>query len=363
MKKFIPQNRSNRQGAIAAFVAILLVPLLGFVALSVDYAYLLKVRTDMQRAADASALAAVRDLLPEPDGSQDLDQVQAVAREYVQLNMQSASFAVLDSDIDIGRYDPDTIYSKISILNTGTFDTVLVTLRHDNQANSPVPLFFAKALGIFDASLSVTATTVLQKVTLLEPGAEVLPFSIHEDVWNSLGQGDAWSIYGDGRIEDAYGDTIPGNWGTVDIGAANNSTAALSDQIRNGLRQEDLDALFYDGRILTNSYIDAAAVTPVVLQADTGLSSGLQHAVQDIHGESKIVPIYDFVIGSGNNTEYRIVSWGVVQVVDSNWAGANDTYVKVKKSYMYDAHMSPQPDLSNTSGVIEGVFTSPVLVE
>ena len=55
--------QSRRSGAIAALAALLLIPMLALVALCVDYGYLLVVRTDLQRAADAAALAAVRDLI------------------------------------------------------------------------------------------------------------------------------------------------------------------------------------------------------------------------------------------------------------------------------------------------------------
>ena len=49
-------------------------------------------------------------------------------------------------------------------------------------------------------------------------------------------------------------------------------------------------------------------------------------------------------------------------VVDSNWQG-NNKHVTIAKSYAYMGDLRPQPDLSNTSGTIEGVFTAPALVE
>ncbi len=350
-----------RRGAVLVLMTLLMIPMLAMVAFSVDYGYLLKVDSDLQRCADAAALAAVQDLVPAADGTQDLAQVRASLRQYVTLN-SDVSFQVLDSDIEIGRYDPATIYSNVTLLSTGVFDAVRVTLRRDGTVNSRVPLFIAPVLGIQDAVVTATATAVLQKPSLLPPGADVLPFSVPQDVWDTQGIGDQWSIYGNGKMKDASGSVLPGNWGTVDIGSTSNSTSDLNDQITDGLRQSDLDALNSDARISNNSYIDASQ--PVSLQADTGLSSGLKHSVVPVHGQTRIVPIYDSNSGTpGNTLNINVVKWGVVKVIGSEWKGEKNTNVTIAKSYAYQGELRPQPSLSNTTGTVEGAFTSPVLVE
>jgi Flp pilus assembly protein TadG len=65
---------------------MLMLPLVAVVAFAVDYGYLLKIRTDLQRAADAAALAAVQDLVPRADGTQNLDAVRNRIREYLTTN-------------------------------------------------------------------------------------------------------------------------------------------------------------------------------------------------------------------------------------------------------------------------------------
>jgi Flp pilus assembly protein TadG len=358
------QQANHRQGTVAVLAAFLLIPLLALVAFAVDYGYLLKMRADLQRTADAAALAAVRDLVPIDNAlTQDQAQARTTARTYAQTNLtDGANFSVADSDIVIGRYDTASIYTQLSILNSGSADTVKVTLRRDAQLNSPVTLFFARLMGNNNAAVAASGTAVLQKANIMEAGAEVLPFAVHQDTWNYQPRGSQWSIYGDGKVRDANGAQIPGNWGTVDIGASSNSTADLNDQIENGLTQADLDALYADGRISNREYLDSTNTT--FLQADTGLSSGLKNSVQSQYNKPKIVPIYNLVYGVGNNTEFRIVGWGVVQIIDSHWSGNNDTSVTVKKSYMYDnRYLRAQIDLSNTAGTVEGAYTSPVLVE
>ena len=76
-----------------------------------------------------------------------------------------------------------------------------------------------------------------------------------------------------------------------------------------------------------------------------------------------MVPIYDAIVGvtsSGNNVEFRVVGWGVVTVVDSNWSG-NGSYVKVKKSHMFNGGLRTD-DLS-APAAIEGAYGAPALVE
>ncbi len=356
-----PALRKRRRGVVLVLVALLLVPMLAMVAFSVDYGYLLKVESDLQRSADAAALACLQDLVPDENGNQDLAAVRATLRNYVTMN-SDGSFQVLDADIEIGRYDPATIYSNVTLLNSGIFDAVRVTLRRDASANSRVPLFIAPLLGMQDAAVTATATAVLQKPLNLLPGANVLPFSVPLNVWDGQDIGDEWSIYGDGKIKDEYGAEIPGNWGTLDIGSTNNSTSDISDQILNGLRQTDINALYADGRILTNTAIDASYAT--YLQADTGLSTGIKNAVQAVHGQMRIVPIYINNSGAGGNLlEFNVVKWGVVKVVDSNWGGATDTNVTIQKSYDYQGDLRANPDLSDTTWSVEGAFTTPVLVE
>jgi hypothetical protein len=101
------------------------------------------------------------------------------------------------------------------------------------------------------------------------------------------------------------------------------------------------------------------------MQADTGLSSGLKAAVQAVHGQKRLIPIYDQLGGNvtGNTLEYRVVGWGVVTVIDSHWQGEKNTHVIVEKSHDLNGELRPKGGLGNSSGVIDGAYTSPVLVE
>jgi len=349
-----------RRGAVAPLVALLMVPLIGMVALAVDYGYLCAVKTDLQRAADAAALAGVRDLVPNEFGFQNQATVRNRVRTYAAANLQNMSgFTVADSDIEIGRYNPATINTKVELLNDGIYDTVRVKLRRDATLNSPVSLFFARIFGIQTANVTVTATAILQKASFIYPAGDVLPFTIPVETWDNWTLTKELIVYNDTKMTDGVGNPVPGNWGTLDIGYTNNSVADMNDQILTGLRQPDIDALYDDGRIASNEFFDTTE--PSWFQGDTGLSQGLKQSVTQVYGKIKLIPIFDVQNGDvGGNLEYHIIKWGVVKVITSEW-GSNP-YVKVQKQSVYDGRLRPQKDLSNTGGTIEGVYTTPVLV-
>ena len=354
-------RRHRRRGAIAVLAAFLMIVFIAMVAFTIDYGYIQAKQAELQRTTDAAALAAVQDLLPDADGTQDLNAARATVLSYVRDNLSESGFLVSDADIQIGRFDTSTIYSNVTLLDSGVLDAVRVTLRRDGSSNPLIPLFFARILGVNTASVTARATAVLQKAVRLPAGSGVLPFAVPVDEWDFVEAGDTWTVYGDGKITDSGGHPVPGNWGTVDIGAENNSTADLSNQIENGLRQSDLDALYANDRISTSAYLDTSE--PIWLNADPGLSAGMKSAVAAVHGQTRVIPLYDMTGGKGgNNLEYRVVKWGVVTVVDSNFKGSKSSYVRVRKATLYDGTLMPNNDLQ-TNVAIEGAFTSPVLVE
>ncbi|MEZ6097115.1 MAG: pilus assembly protein TadG-related protein [Pirellulaceae bacterium] len=350
----------NRRGAVVVLFALLIIPLLGLIAFVVDYGYLVATKVNLQRAADNAALAAVRDLVPDSYGYQDAAAVRQTLRDYVNQNLDDG-FIVLDGDIVIGRYDPATAYSNFHIVSSGIYDTVQVTVRYDEQANSPISMFFAKVLGIDSEELAATATAVLQKARYLPEGSDILPVAVPVDVWNDNPLGEVWSIYGDGKIEDYQGHEVPGNWGTIDVGANSNGTSELTDQILNGLRQVDVDVLYENGTIETSEYIDSQY--EMWLNGDTGISSGMKSSIIESHGDVKLIPLFDVHNSDvGGNLSYHVVAWGVVRVVDSRWNGNHKSYLEIQKSFLYDGDLRPVDSLADQIDVIENAFTSPVLV-
>ena len=371
MKKQPAQESQDRRGTIAILASTMMVMLLGMAAFSVDYGYILTARTDLQAAADAAVLAAARELVPDANGCQDyaLYNTRDKVREYANANINAAEwFQIPDADIEIGRYDPDTIYSggPLTLLEDGVFDTVRVTLRQGGDNNNGVPLFFARALGFDTANIQVTATALIPPAKGITVGSGVLPFAVHIDEWNAMSIGTERSIYGDGHIEDDNGNHLGGNWGTVDIGEDNNSANDMRDQILEGLRQSDLDALAADTgpdglpRIPVNTELQA----PLWVNGDTGLSAGIQSAVEEIMFTPRLIPLYDSVSGPGNNSEFHITSWGAVEVIDVDLRGnLSNKHLTIRRGQTYMGKLKVTTDLSDTSNTIQGAVTSAMLVE
>src|SRR5260370_42518864 len=61
MRHFL-HTEAPRRGAIIPLFAILLIPLVGMLAFSIDIGYIALVKTDLQTAADAAALAGAEKL-------------------------------------------------------------------------------------------------------------------------------------------------------------------------------------------------------------------------------------------------------------------------------------------------------------
>lgn len=374
MKKKPTQKLRNRRGTIAVLAAVMMTALLGMAAFSVDFGYILTARTDLQAAADAAVLAAARELVPDANGSQyyATDVARQSVRDYANSNINSSAdgFQIPDADIEIGRYDPSTIYNDgpLTLLSTGVFDTVRVTLRMDGATNDTIPLFFARVLGIDEAGIHVTATAVLPPVKVLGPGDGILPFAVDINEWNLLDTGDEINIYGDGHIEDTDGNPVPGNWGTVDIGGEENSTADIGDQVVDGLRQSDLDSLASSTAPETGQprIPDSAEMgAPLWVNSETGLSASLQSPLTTImdSGTPKIIPLFDVVAGTGDTAEYHIVSWAVVMVTGVNLHGAlKFKHLTIERRYTYEGTFTATDDLSNTDNV-QGAFAAAILVE
>ena len=104
----------------------------------------------------------------------------------------------------------------------------------------------------------------------------------------------------------------PGNFGTVDIGSSNNSTADLSRQIVSGVSAADLE---YHGGSLTLGDFG------IYLNGDTGLSAAIQDELASILGIPRAIPLFDVVSGPGNNAMFHIVGFAGIQITSVRLTG------------------------------------------
>lgn len=321
-----------------------LIAFVALIAMSVDIGYLQSARVEMQRSADAAAIAAAWELVGSSNSQNaKITAARAKAAEFAALNKvcQSAPVVGLNAangatgDVVMGYLaNPSDPNSSLNTSDPSKFNAVQVRVRRDSGQNGEIPLFFGRALGRSSIASETRATAaVLSNFSGFSAPTgsntlPILPFALDKTTWDALVAGggtDTWrwdsadeavSNYSDGVKEvNLYpqGTGSPGNRGTVDIGGNNNSTSDIARQITDGISAADMEDF---GRPLE---FDAAG--KLYLNGDTGISAGVKDDLASIIGQTRIMPIFEAVNGPGNNAMYTIVQWAGVRVMSVNLTG------------------------------------------
>jgi len=156
-------RRARRRGAVVVQVAIAMTALMGFSALAIDVSMMYNARTELQRAADAAALAAASALGDYSQGS-PLATARQLAAEFANANTVLTAGVQLDtSDVVFGRATINPATGKYEFTETETFpNAVRVRARRtDGSPSGAVPLFFANIFGISSTDIAAQATAVL----------------------------------------------------------------------------------------------------------------------------------------------------------------------------------------------------------
>src|SRR5438067_5593512 len=173
-------NQRSRTGAIAPLAAIMLVFFMFLVAVAVDLGYVANVRAELQNAADSAALAGASQLLDNNilKGTPDQDNAMANARAQAQLFARSnhgggvaltlGSNSNNDSNGDVycGYLSNPADRNQEMIAPAPVIgpypNSVQVRVHRDSTRNSPLSLFFARALGTSSLNLQATATATYE---------------------------------------------------------------------------------------------------------------------------------------------------------------------------------------------------------
>ena len=149
----VTQKRSgqadpSRRGAILVWSAVIMTFLLAMTAFAVDISYMTVVATQLQNAADASALSGVVEL---PKGNAV---VIATVKEVAAKNKATNEDVVInDADVEFGWYDLPT---RAFITPSASINSIRVTARVDNK-----PLFFGPVVGQKLFTMKRTAIAIL----------------------------------------------------------------------------------------------------------------------------------------------------------------------------------------------------------
>lgn len=377
---------SRRRGNLVTMFALLLVPLCAFTAFAVDVGYIAVTRTQLNGATDGAALAAALQLGPGLGPGSDPTQATvanngitaAVAVADANPNGDKSSvYLNSSSDIQYGRrYSNGTTW--INSWGTQPYNLVSVTASRGSgnatAGDSPLPLFFARAIGHKTANLSVTSHAALLPGVGFSIGAHssltsvpVLPIAYDEPSWNALLAGTGSDDYAyssssgavssgsDGVLEIdlyPYGNQslTPGNRGTVKIGVSNNSTSTLSAQILNGVT---IDQLATIGGSITIP--NGGSIT---LGGNPGLSAAIKSPLTAIIGQPRAIPIFRSVSGPGNNAQFQIVKFVGIRILDVKLTGGTK-YVKAQPAVL----ISETVVYGTATNVTDYIYTKPKLVE
>lgn len=371
---------SRRRGTVIAMVTVSLVMVVGIAAVVLDVARLRTAQTELQAAADAAALAGAIELLSEDrlKGPEQLDGVVAAAhlqaQSYGQRNRVDRSENVIDvnEDINVGHwtFETDTFAAALP----AGCNSVRVTVRRDGERGAPISLMFAQVFGRSEKALTAQATAAFEdavtgyRVTPRTGNAMLLPFALKETSWLDLHNGlapprDEYFYDPEtGEVRDGSdgimelnlypgagaGQLPPGNFGTVDIGAANNSTQDIARQILYGVNADDL--AYFGGSL----EFDENGI--ISLNGDTGLSAGVKDELAAIIGQPRSIPLFQSVSGPGNNANYEVVAFAGVRIMHVKLTGPmNRKELVIQPAVVVDDAATSDPRWAASYGVYRPV--------
>lgn len=143
---------ARRRGAVVVLVALLLIPVFGFAAFAVDVGRICLVKSQLQIAADAAALAGAR-----VSGDPATTRSNAIA--VAALNFaDSKSVSINGGNVELGTWDDTSAkFTKLTGSAETSANAVRVTCSRTTGLNNATPLFFAPLIGHNTADLTVSS--------------------------------------------------------------------------------------------------------------------------------------------------------------------------------------------------------------
>lgn len=330
-----------RRGIVVVLAAFFVVVLMAFAAFAIDVGYLHVARAELQRTADAAALAAGWELVDDAalSGTVEIYGAHHRAREraieMAKLNPVCNTPPEVDYNEDIQLGYLANFSDEFDFSDPSLFNAVRVRVQRTGERNGDVPLFFGRIFNMYGVELDAEATVAMRRNIggFTKPpngkNLNLLPYALDLDTWVDMLEGggdDNWRWDEDSGTVKCGSDTIrevnlfpqgtgsPGNRGTVNIGVTNNSTSTVRQQILTGITPEQLD--LHGGELKFDENGE------LFLNGNTGISAAVKSDFEAIRGEKRIIPIFALVEGPGNNAEYTIVKFVGVRIMEVKLTGS-----------------------------------------
>jgi len=219
----------DQSGAMAVTAALLIVLLLAVAALAVDYGHMAWVQNELQKAADAGALAGAKAAVPytgtppQPNWFQG----QTVASQTVLLNRADAQ-SLTDCQVQAGYWSLTAkILQSTAIIPSAT-DVPAIQVGVGKTAGhngGPLQMLFAPIFGVNNFDLAARAVAIISFPVGEPPGA-MFPLAVAETIVNQFWNQDPPVSFRIGSGADN------GQWTSFKVD--NNSASYVKGLINNG---------------------------------------------------------------------------------------------------------------------------------
>lgn len=266
------QSSGHERGAVAVVVALLMVPLIGFAAISIDVASMWSQQQRLQVAADAAALAVAQDC-----AHKDCGDPSTTASTLTNDNFGPGATATVNLDEAAGKVTVQT-----------------ATVSHH---------LFAPVLGFDSRTVSASASAAWGSPS---GGPAILPLTISAcEFQNEVGGGVPTAVEAIPLAKisdpDCPGWSTPGGFGWVDVD---------EDGVGDG-----------GGDCMYNSQIGQE------LSSDPGKSISNGCSVDDfnkVFGKTVLLPIFSTADGTGTNATYHVYAYAAFVLTGYDFQGNHD---------------------------------------
>ncbi len=285
----VTRRRNDERGAVVVMVALSLVALLGFLALTLDLGRAVGVRREMVNASDAAALAAAQRCALDRGPAE----ATTAANETAVLNDSAATLTAIE-------IDPECVPGAAI---SGDVKSVTVTYSRD------VEYFVAPILGFDGVTVTTTATAVWGAATRAAP----IPLRVGVDGLAGCGI-DIGDVPAGQTCQLGYANNDPydaaNDWGWLWFGSADGEgwdTDRCSGQAGGSGGPED----FLTGQTHLDAQLNDPP--PTYVCSYSGNAQGLPRTLATRLGDVLTFPVVDTVnypvLGQGANLAWPVVSF------------------------------------------------------
>lgn len=296
---------THRRAQVLIVVLATIMPLLiAILAMSSDMGHIVVERANMQNCADAASLAAGQVLLEHQAAGSSEETGRAAALAEAEKLAADNGMTGCRLVVEFGTYENGTFAAADA--QTTAMAVRCSMYRDDDAPEGRVKLHFSPMLGKQHAEVTTQAVcTIEDQINAVYE--DLTPFAIPVGHVGEVGDYLTFYPAEDGGKGNSGGQTAAGNWGLLDFDGGANSNVDVGQWIRHG----------YDGGLVLSDDFETWIYGTPGFRA-----SNEDDVLWRMANEPQcLMVIYDKVVDSGANTQYRVVGFLVATIVEANLKG------------------------------------------